>query len=138
MFRKLFLTVAVAAFAAPVVLADDEKKTDDKAEKKGKLAGKVDKSKMFDMMDANTDGKLSKDEFKTGMEKVAEKLKEKAADKGGKAAGALEKIGDKLGEKMFDKLDADKDGSVSKEEFEKGEFDPTNLKSLRDKVGKGK
>ncbi len=138
MFRKLLLAVAVAAFAAPVAFGDDDKKADDKSAKKGKLAGKVDKSKMFDMMDANTDGKLSKDEFKTGLEKMVEKMKERAADKGGKAAGALDKIGDKLGEKAFDKLDADKDGSVSKEEFEKGEFDPTNLKALRDKVGKGK
>lgn len=136
MFRKLLLAVAVVAFAVPVALADDDKKTDDtKPAKKGKLAGKVDKSKLFETMDANKDGKISKDEFKAGMEKAAEKLKERAADKGGgKAAGML----DKMADKVFDKLDADKDGSVSKEEFEKGGFDPSNLKALRGKVGKGK
>lgn len=133
MFRKLLLAVAVVAFAVPVALAD-EKADDTKPAKKGKLAGKVDKSKMFETMDANKDGKISKDEFKAGMEKAAEKLKERAADKGGKAAGALDKIADKV----FEKLDADKDGSVSKEEFEKGEFDPSNLKDLRAKFGKGK
>jgi hypothetical protein len=138
MVRKLLLAVAVAvaAFAVPVAFADDDdKKADDKTAKKGKLAGKVDKAKMFEQMDANKDGKLSKDEFKAGLEKMAEKLKEKAGDKGGgKAAGMLDKIADKV----FEKLDADKDGSISKEEFEKGEFDPSNLKDLRAKFGKGK
>lgn len=137
MFRKLLLAVAVAAFAVPVAFADDDKKGDDKTTKKG-AAKRPDKSKVFELMDANADGKLSKDEFKTGMEKVAEKMKERAGDKAGDKADKLAGAFDKIADKVFDKLDADKDGSVSKEEFEKGEFDPTNLKALREKFGKGK
>lgn len=131
MFRLLALCAALL-LAAPVAFADDEKKTDDK---KADLKGKLDKTKLFSTMDADGDGKVTKDEFTKGMEKVFDKVKEKAADKGGKAAGALEKLGGQLGGKLFDKLDVDGDGKLTKEEFEKAEFDPAKL---RDLVGKGK
>jgi polyhydroxyalkanoate synthesis regulator phasin len=139
MFRTLLAFAAVALFAAAPAVADDEKKTDDK--KPGRLgarAAKVDKAKVFELMDADKDGKLTKDEFRAGMDKVIERMKEKGGERAEKAAGALEKLGDTLGQKAFEKLDADKDGSISKEEYEKGEFDPTNLKGLREKFGKGK
>jgi hypothetical protein len=126
MFRLLAVFAALS-FAVPVALADDEKKADDK---KPDLKGKVDKGKMFDTMDADSDGKLTKDEFTKGMEKVIEKMKEKAADKGGKAADLLEKAGGQIGGKLFDKLDADADGKLTKEEFEKGEFEPGKLREL--------
>ncbi|MCU0704048.1 MAG: EF-hand domain-containing protein [Fimbriiglobus sp.] len=124
MFR-LFAFTAALLIAAPAFA--DEKKAEGK--------GKLDKSKMFEVMDADGDGKVGKDEFKKGMEKMAEKLKERAGDKGGKGAAVLEKLGDKLGEKLFEKLDADSDGKLTKEEFEKAEFDPTKLREL---LGKGK
>ena len=90
-------------------------------------------------MDADGDGKLTKDEFTKGMEKMMEKVKEKAADKGGKAGNLLEKLGGQIGGKMFDKLDADGDGKLTKEEFEKAEFDPAKMKDLLGKLkDKGK
>jgi hypothetical protein len=38
------------------------------------------------------------------------------------------------GEPLFDKLDADGDGKLTKEEFEKAEFDPAKLKELLGKL----
>lgn len=131
MFRLLAMSAALL-FVAPVAFAQEEKKADEKkADKKGKL----DKEKLFTTMDADSDGKVSKDEFTKGMEKVMEKMKEKAADKGGKAADLLGKLGGQIGGKLFDKLDADSDGKLSKEEFEKAEFEPGKLREL---LGKGK
>jgi EF-hand domain pair len=139
MFRKLFLAAALAAFATPVAFADDDKKADDKKPARaGKLAGKLDKSKLFETMDADKDGKLSKDEFATGLEKVGEKLKERAADKGGAKGDKLAGAREKIAQRAFEKMDANSDGSISKDEFEKSEFDPSNLKNLREKLGKGK
>lgn len=131
MFRLLALSAALL-LVAPVAFAQEEKKADEKkADKKGKL----DKEKLFTTMDADSDGKVSKDEFTKGMEKVMEKMKERAADKGGKAADMLEKLGGQIGGKLFDKLDADSDGKLTKEEFEKAEFEPAKLREL---LGKGK
>lgn len=137
MFRLLALSAALL-LATPVAFADDEKKADDKKPAaKGRLKGAMDKGKMFDMMDADGDGKVTKEEFTKGMEKAFEKVKEKAADKGGKAANVLDKLGGQLGGKLFDKLDADGDGKLTREEFEKAEFDPSKLRELAGK-GKGK
>jgi Ca2+-binding EF-hand superfamily protein len=128
MLRKLFALVAVAAFA-PVVFAEDEKKADEK---------KPDRSKVFAALDADSDGKLTKDEYKKSLEKMTEKAKDKGGEKGDKAAAALEKIGEKMIDKLFDKLDADKDGTISKDEFEKAEFDASKLKDLKEQFGKKK
>jgi Ca2+-binding EF-hand superfamily protein len=130
MFRPLALAAALL-LAAPVAFAEDPKAEEKKADKKGKL----DKEKLFTTMDADGDGKVGKDEFTKGMEKVMEKMKERAADKGGKAADLLDKLGGKVGGKLFDKLDADGDGKLTKEEFEKAEFEPGKLREL---LGKGK
>jgi Ca2+-binding EF-hand superfamily protein len=127
MFRLLAL--ATALMLAPAAFADDEKKADDKK------AGKIDKAKLFGTMDADGDKSVSKDEFKKGMETVMEKMKEKAADKGGKGGALFEKLGGTLSDKLFEKLDADKDGKLSAEEFEKAEFEPGKLREL---IGKGK
>lgn len=133
MLRKFALLAALVAFA-PALFADDEKPAD---EKKPAAKGKIDRTKLFGTMDADGDGKVTKEEYKKGMTGVADKLKEKAADKG-KGGAALEKLGGQLADKAFDALDADKDGSLSKEEFEKAGFDPAKLKDLREKFGKGK
>lgn len=133
MFRKLFALAAALALVTPA-FADDEKKADDAKPGRKGLAGKVDKSKMFETMDADKDGKIDKEEFGKAMEKMAEKLKERAGERAGKLSGMM----DKIAEKAFEKLDADKDGKITKEEFEKGGFDPSNLKGLREQFGKGK
>lgn len=131
MLRKFALLAALVAFT-PALLADDEKPAD---EKKPAARGKIDRTKLFSTMDADGDGKVTKDEYKKGMEKLAEKLKEKAGDKGG---AALEKLSGQLADKAFDAMDADKDGSLTKEEFDKSGFDPAKLKDLREKFGNRK
>ncbi len=128
---RLLAVAAALLFAAPFVFAEDEKKTEEK--KPDNKAGKLDKTKLFGTMDADGDDKVSKDEFSKGMEKMIEKMKERAGDKGGKAADLLEKLGGQISGKMFDKLDADGDGKLTKEEFEKAEFDPAKLKELMGK-----
>ena len=133
----MLLAAALVVLAAPVAFADDEKKADDKKPTRGKRAGKVDRAKLFDTMDGDKDGTVSKDEFASGMEKRAERIKERAGDKAGRGARAGDLM-EKVAQKAFEKLDANGDGSISKDEFEKSEFDPSNLKSLREKFGKGK
>ncbi len=129
--KRFLMLAALLAFAAPAVYADDEKP----AEKKKA----VDKTKAFATIDADSDGKISKEEFKKSMEKLLEKAKEKVESSGkgkGKGGDMLEKVLEKVADKAFEKLDADKDGSISKDEFEKAEFDPSNLKDLASKFGK--
>jgi Ca2+-binding EF-hand superfamily protein len=133
MFRLLALSAAALLLAAPVSFADDERKPDEK--KPDAKASKIDKTKLFGTMDADGDGKVTRDEFTKGMEKMLEKVKDKAADKGGKAGNLLEKLGGQVGGKLFDKLDADSDGKLTKEEFEKAEF---GSGKLREMLGKRK
>ena len=136
MLRKLLLA-AVFCFAGTVAtaFADDEKKAEEptKPDAKGKLANR-DQSKMFERMDADKDGKVTKEEFKKFRETLAEKMKDKLP--GG--AGML----DKLFDGMFEKMDADKDGILTKDEFEKnqpaGNLDPEKLKRLKDKIAEKK
>ena len=131
MFRLLALTAALL-LAAPVAFAEDEKKPEEK--KPDAKASKIDKTKLFGTMDADGDGTVSKEEFTKGLEKMVEKMKEKAEDKGGKGAKLLDKLGGQIGGKMFDKLDADSDGKLTKEEFEKAEFDPAKLRETLGKL----
>ncbi len=137
MFRLLALTAAALFLAAPVAFAEDEKKPVEEKKPEEKKpdakAGKIDKAKLFGTMDADGDGKVTKDEFTKGMEKMFDKMKVKAADKGGKAADLLEKVGGQLIGKMFDKLDADSDGKLTKDEFEKAEFDTAKLREMLSK-----
>jgi len=108
--RKLFMLAIFGLISAVTVAsAEDEKKPDAKPAK-----GKLDKTKMFEKMDANGDGKVTKEEFKT----FSDALKDRLKDKGGKAG----KVGELIGDKLFDKMDANADGEISKEEFDKFEF----------------
>jgi len=79
----LLVAVTAALLAAPVSAADKPAPDPEKA---------------FKRKDANGDGKLSLDEFKTGM-------KDKALDNA---------------DKRFKRLDTDGDGAVSLEEFKAG------------------
>lgn len=113
MLRKMTAVALFALCCAAVGFSDDEKKPgDDK--KPGK--GGFDKGKMFDKMDANGDGKLTKDEFVKGMSAFYSMMAAKGAGKGGKMD--KEKMGEMLGQR-FDAIDADKKGEITKEQFEK-------------------
>ena len=118
--RKLMAAAVLCLFCAATTQADDKK------------AAKFDRAKLFERIDADKDGKITKDEYKKFFETVAERLKES-----GKGAKIADKLGD-AADKSFEKMDADKDGKVTKEEFEKaegfgdlgGKIDPEKLKKL--------
>jgi Ca2+-binding EF-hand superfamily protein len=79
-------------------------------------------------MDANGDGKLTKEEYRSFLESAKSKVQAKT----GKAAKAGGK-GGKLADKIFEMMDTNKDGVVSKEEFLK--FDPSTARRAK---GKGR
>lgn len=95
--RTLLLTIV--ALSLTVGTAEAGAKAN-KSAKKGDIG-----AMMFEKLDADKDGSITKDEFK----KVAEMGK-------GKGKG---KLADKpeLLTKLFEKLDANKDGKLSKDEF---------------------
>ena len=66
---------------------------------------------------------------------MVEKIKDKLPGGGGAML-------DKIFDGMFEKMDADKDGVVTKEEFEKyqpaGNIDPEQLKKLKEKLAEKK
>ena len=121
MFRNSLLTATFVCLGTLSFAAADEKKS-----LPGQL-GNLDKAKLFEQMDADGDGKVSKDEFKKFREKAAELLKNLPNAKGGTVAGRLDGVFDK----MFAKMDADGDGKVTQAEFEKfqpaGGLDPERL-----------
>jgi Ca2+-binding EF-hand superfamily protein len=108
------LLAASFAFSATLVAADPPKGE-----------GRFDKMKLFEMMDTDKDNKVTKEEYKTFIEKIAEKAKEKG--KGEKLAGGL-------GEKLFEKIDTDGDGTITKAEMEK--FEMPKGEALKGKLKK--
>jgi Ca2+-binding EF-hand superfamily protein len=100
----------------PAAIAADKKADKKKNKKANKAATKVEA--LFKKLDTNGDGKLSKDEFA----KIAAEKKKKAAAKTSfvvkKADKKKNKKGNKL-ERLFTRLDADKDGFLSLDEFKK-------------------
>lgn len=102
----LSLAVIAALLYAQTIYADDD---GDKG--KGKKRGAFgDPEAAFKKLDANNDGKVSKEEFAKFRDNLPEKVKEKAKEKGGDG---------KLGEKLFDLADTNKDGFLSLDEFKK-------------------
>ncbi len=108
MVRKIVL-FAGFALGVSVLSAFAE---DTKPAKKGKT-GPIDKGKLFEKLDTDQDGKLSKDEYTKGIEGIKELLAGRAAERGKKAAEKFD------ADKTFEKIDTDKDGFLSKDEFEK-------------------
>lgn len=116
--RRIFgvaLAVGVLALSAASSWADDEA-PGGKGKGKGKGGFKGDPEMMFKRIDANGDGKISKDEFKAFFSKIG---KGKLADK------------PELIDKMFQRMDANGDGSISLEEFKKA-------REMREKKAEGK
>jgi EF-hand domain pair len=112
MFRKLLLLSAFAfTLSTSAAIAGDTK-----AAGKGKPKTQLDKDKLFDKLDSNSDGKITKEEFKTTFGKLQDAINEKGGEK-------VKKLTEKMdAEKTFEKIDADKDGKITKEEFAK--FEP--------------
>lgn len=121
MIRLLSLSAFLAMFlgSSLTAFADD----DGKGKGKGKK-GFGDPEAMFKKLDANGDGKLTKEEFAKFRDNLPEKIKEKAKAKG---AGGF-------GDKLFDLMDENKDGTVSLDEFKK----MREKMAERLKKGKGK
>lgn len=112
MNRRIILSMlAVLFLGCQFSFADDQ----DKNKRK-----KADPEAAFKKLDANSDGKLSREEFDKMRDNLPEKLKDRA-----KGAG-------QFGGKMFELMDANKDGSVSLEEFKKAR------ERVADRVKKGK
>lgn len=82
--------------------AGDKGKAQEKAQ--GKAGGRF-AEQAFNRLDANADGKVSKEEF----EKAQDRLR--AAGRGGQ--------GGAIAGRLFDRLDQDKDGGISQDEFKK-------------------
>lgn len=107
---KTYLSLAgvtILLLCQAVVIADD----DDKGKGKNGKRGAGNPEAMFKRMDANGDGKVTKDEYTKFQETVQEKLKQ--AGKGGNGKGAG------LGDKLFSLMDVDKDGTITLDEFKK-------------------
>jgi hypothetical protein len=143
--RKMLLTLgllSIVLLSGGPAAADDEKpKKDNLRDKlKGKFGkGKIDHDKLFTRLDADKDGKLSKEEFRKVFENVGQ----------GKLAEKLGGRLDAMADRAFARLDKDKDGYLSKKEFEAfngglggiggnlGDL-KEKLKGLKDKFGKKK
>jgi hypothetical protein len=144
MERPMTKWLKVAAAAAAVlalaggVRADDPKKDDPKPARPGGggALAKLLPELLFKKLDADGDGKLTKDEFKKLGDMIGQLGQGKLKDN--------PELMDKILDRMFDRLDADGDGKISEEEFKKfgeglgqlggGKFDPEQLKKLRDRI----
>jgi Ca2+-binding EF-hand superfamily protein len=119
MIRFSMMLLLVVGFSYVSLFAQEEKKANPKV------------GEIFEKMDADKDGKLSKEEFSKYFEDLMSRL-----PKGGNKFG-------NFSDRIFDRLDGDKDGKLTKEEFEKfgggfgglgeGKFDKEKLKELMEK-----
>lgn len=111
MFRTLTIGAVVGAFVLGLCAADAGAQ-DKKKRKKGDRTARL--KKLFEQMDADNNGKLTKKEYKAGMEKVIKRIADK---RGEKFAKRFQKFFEaRL--KRFAQLDADNDG-LTFDEFKK-------------------
>ena len=103
MMRLLVAATVLGLTAVSGSQAEDKPKPD-------KSKGQRDPAALFQRLDANNDGKISKDEF----EKFAEELREKAKEK-----GKGQKANGRIADALFQRLDTNRDGYLSLEEFKK-------------------
>jgi len=104
MARFLAILGVTGLLAASPARADDAPKPE-----KGK-GKKPDPEALFKRLDANGDGKISREEFAKFAEIVREKAKEKGKGKNATGKGA---------DAIFNRLDTNGDGYLSLEEFKK-------------------
>jgi len=128
MNRILFATGLVALMAVTCTLtAADE-------EKPGKFKGKFDPAqmvtKMFEKADADSDGKVSKEEYTKFTEEMAAAIKARTG-KGGEGKGPDAAT-------RFTAMDTDKDGYLSKEEMTKAMAERMKGFGGKGKRGEGK
>lgn len=129
---KKYLTLAAlaAAFAiSGIATAADKKNTT--PESRAGAAKQRDPEALFKRLDANGDGKITKEEF----EKVRERLQK------AKRAAATSK--GEIGERILKRLDTNNDGALSLDEFKKmsemragaegRNLDPEKAKQLRER-----
>lgn len=135
MMRRLLLAgliVSIGSFSA--FAADDDPK---KEEKKPRPTFGGDPEARFKKMDTDSDGKVTKEEFKKSFGKLGGLGKSKSGD---------------MTDKLFDRMDTDKDGKITLDEYKKsqasltrglgnfgganGKLDPERLKQLLERFKK--
>jgi len=112
MVRKLVVFTVMFMMFLGVSLAADE----NNPRKKG--PGKFDKGKIFEKIDVDGKGEVTKEQFLKFMTNMKGRF-------GNKAPGGKEIPEEKMTEmlnKMFERFDSNGDGKISKDEFEKGSF----------------
>jgi hypothetical protein len=131
------LALSVSAWGA-----DDEKKAGEG--RKDIAARQRDPEAAFKRLDADSDSKVTKEEFKKSVEQMMAKARERSPRKGGENRGPSQAL-----DRIFDQLDTDKDGALSLDEYKKigelrgqsgerpgaGKLDPEKLKKLRERRG---
>jgi hypothetical protein len=111
-FVKVLATVAAFTLTAGLLLADDAAGKGKKG-KKGRHSAEA----IFKKMDANGDGKVSKEEFVKFHEEVRKKIEDRLAAKGKKPKG---KGSAKAVDRRFKMLDENNDGFITLDEFKSG------------------
>lgn len=109
---KKVLSLAMLCVCCVWVASAEDPKPGEGKKPFGKFEGKFDKAKMFERLDTNGDGKISKEEYTQSMESFMERIKTKLPE--GKGGNLLD-----FATRRFEAMDANKDGVVTKEEFEK-------------------
>ena len=141
MIRRLLLAslvLSICTFSS--FAADDDPKKEEKKGPKGGFGTAADPEARFKKLDADSDSKVTKEEFRKALSGFGGGF--------GKAKGGEGKGGE-FTDRLFDRMDADKDGKITLDEYKKaqanivggfgganGKIDPEKLKQLKDRFKK--